>query len=247
MLKDDLYIVSIIPARSGSKGVINKNLRKLNGVELLNWSISASLKTPQVNRTIVSTDSREYAEIAIKNGAEAPFIRPRNISQDTSTDLEMILHSLEFFKSEEKIPDLILHLRPTSPLRNPKKIIESIEVAASNKNKITALRSIQEMSETSYKSFEIGENGKLISAFTHLDDLENSNLIRQAFPKTYLANGYVDILFPEFILGSQKIHGNSVMPFLTENIIEVDSEFDLQQLESMEESFHTYSNYLFGA
>jgi len=247
MLRDDIYIVSIIPARAGSKGVINKNLRKLNGIELLNWSIKASLKTPQVNRTIVSTDSQEYAEIAIKNGAEAPFIRPKNISQDNSTDLEMILHSLEFFKSEGKIPDLILHLRPTSPLRNPKKISESIGVAVANKNRITALRSIQEMSETAYKSFEIGENGRLISVFTHSGDLDNSNVNRQAFPKTYLANGYVDILFPEFILSSQKIHGNSVMPFLTENIIEVDSEFDLQQLESMEESFHTYSNYLFGA
>ncbi len=247
MSKDDIYIVSIIPARSGSKGVVNKNLRKLVGNELLNWSIRASLRTPQVTRTIVSTDSKEYAEIAIKNGAEAPFIRPKEISQDTSTDLEMILHSLEFFKSEGKIPDLILHLRPTSPSRNPKKISEAIEAAASNKNKITALRSIQEMSETAYKSFEIGENGKLISAFTHSDDLENSNLNRQAFPKTYLANGYIDILFPEFILGSKKIHGNCVMPFLTENIIEVDSEFDLQQLESMEESTHTYFNLLFGA
>jgi N-acylneuraminate cytidylyltransferase len=140
-----------------------------------------------------------------------------------------------------------LPLRPTSPLRNPKKISESIGVAVANKNRITALRSIQEMSETAYKSFEIGENGRLISVFTHSGDLDNSNVNRQAFPKTYLANGYVDILFPEFILSSQKIHGNSVMPFLTENIIEVDSEFDLQQLESMEESFHTYSNYLFGA
>jgi len=103
------------------------------------------------------------------------------------------------------------------------------------------------MSETAYKSFEIGENGRLISVFTHSGDLDNSNVNRQAFPKTYVANGYVDILFPEFILSSQRIHGNSVMPFLTENIIEVDSEFDLQQLESMEESLHTYSNYLFGA
>jgi CMP-N-acetylneuraminic acid synthetase len=247
MSKDDIYIVSIIPARSGSKGVVNKNLRKLSGVELLNWSISASQKTPQVNRTIVSTDSTEYADIAIKNGAEAPFIRPKAISQDTSTDIEMILHSLQFFKSEGKIPDLIVHLRPTSPLRNPKKISEAIDVAIASKNKITALRSIQEMSETAYKSFEIGENGKLISVFTHSQDLENSNLNRQSFPKTYLANGYVDILFPESILSSQKIHGDSVMPFLTENIIEVDSEFDLQQLESMGESTNTYFNFLFGA
>ena len=247
MSKDDIYVVSIIPARSGSKGLINKNLRKLVGNELLTWSIKASLKTHQVTRTIVSTDSEDYAEVSIKNGAEVPFIRPSEISRDTSTDLEMILHSLEFFQSEGKIPDLILHLRPTSPLRNPRKISESIEAAVSNKNNITALRSIQEMSETAYKSFEIGKNGKLISVFTHSEDLDNSNLNRQSFPKTYMANGYVDILFPEFILSSQKIHGDSVLPFLTENIIEVDNEFDLQQLESMEELTQTYFNLLFGA
>jgi CMP-N-acetylneuraminic acid synthetase len=103
------------------------------------------------------------------------------------------------------------------------------------------------MSETAYKSFEIGENGKLISVFTHSQDLDNSNYNRQSFPKTYLANGYVDILFPERILKSQKIHGDSVMPFLTEDIVEVDSEFDLQQLENMKESLDTYFKFLFGA
>jgi CMP-N-acetylneuraminic acid synthetase len=246
MLKDDFYIVSIIPARSGSKGVVNKNLRKLSGVELMVWSIRASLCTPQINRTIVSTDSREYVELAIRNGAEAPFLRPKAISRDSSTDLEMILHCLEFFKLEGKIPDLIVHLRPTSPLRDPKKISEAINVAAMNKNKITALRSIQEMSETAYKSFEIEENEKLVSAFTRSNDLDDYNLNRQAFPKTYLANGYVDIVIPEFILSAKKIHGNCVIPFVTETIIEVDSEFDLQQLESMKELTQPYYNILFG-
>lgn len=242
-----MYLVSIIPARSGSKGVANKNLRKLNGVELLVWSICASLKTPHINRTIVSTDSREYAELAKKNGAEVPFIRPKSISQDTSTDYEMVSHSLEFFRSEGKVPDLILHLRPTSPLRNPEKISESIEIAKSNYNEITALRSIQEMSETAYKSFEIGKNGKLVSVFSHSENLDNSNSNRQTFPKTYQANGYVDILFPKYILNSNRIHGNSVMPFLTEKVIEVDSEFDLQQLESMQELTTNYFKLLFGA
>ena len=64
MSLNDLYIVSVIPARSGSKGVVNKNLRKLNGIELLNWSIKASLQTKVISRTLVSTDSDEYAQMA---------------------------------------------------------------------------------------------------------------------------------------------------------------------------------------
>ena len=246
MSSNDLYIVSIIPARSGSKGVVNKNLRKLNGVELLNWSVKASLKTELISRTLVSTDSNDYAKIAIEMGAEAPFLRPESISQDNSTDLEMILHSIEFFKSEGRIPDLIMHLRPTSPLRNPNIMSESIKLAAENLNNISAIRSIQEMSETAYKCFEIGDNGNLVSVFTHSIDLDNSNLNRQAFPKTYLANGYVDVLFPSYILKENKIHGDKVLPILTENILEIDNESDLNQLESMKEFTSHYYKLLFG-
>ena len=182
MSLNDLYIVSVIPARSGSKGVVNKNLRKLHGIELLNWSIKASLQTKVISRTLVSTDSDEYAQISNEMGAETPFLRPESISRDNSTDLEMILHSIDFFKSEERIPDLIVHLRPTSPHRNPNIVSKAIILAAKNINNISAVRSIQEMSETAYKSFEIGENGNLISVFTHSSDLDKSNLNRQAFP-----------------------------------------------------------------
>lgn len=246
MSPNDLYIVCIIPARSGSKGVANKNLRKLNGAELLNWSINASLKSSLIRRTIVSTDSDDYAQFAIARGAEAPFLRPESISRDNSTDLEMILHCIDFFKSEGKIPDLIVHLRPTSPLRNPKIVSEAIKLAVKNLNNISAIRSIQEMSETAYKSFEIGESGNLISVFTHSNDLDKSNLNRQVFPKTYVANGYVDILFPTYILKENKIHGDRVLPIITENIFEIDTESDLKQLESMKEFTSYYFELLFG-
>ena len=246
MSLNDLYIVSVIPARSGSKGVVNKNLRKLNGLELLNWSIKASLQTKVISRTLVSTDSDEYAQIANEMGAETPFLRPESISRDNSTDLEMILHSIDFFKSEERIPDLIVHLRPTSPLRNPNIVSKAIILAARNLNNISAVRSIQEMSETAYKSFEIGENGNLISVFTHSNDLDKSNLNRQAFPKTFVANGYVDVLIPSYILKENKIHGDKVIPFITENILEIDTESDLKQLESMREFTSGYYKLIFG-
>ena len=246
MSLSDLYIVSIIPARSGSKGVVNKNLRKLNGVELLKWAITASLKTKEISRTLVSTDSNEYAKKAIEMGAEAPFLRPESISRDDSTDLEMISHSIDFFKSEGRIPDLIVHLRPTSPLRNPDIIDKAIKLAAKNFDNFSAIRSIQEMSETAYKCFEIGVNGNLVSVFTHSNDLDKSNLNRQVFPKTFLANGYVDVLLPNYILKENKIHGDRAMPFLTENILEIDTEFDLKQLESMKEYTSYYYQLLFG-
>ena len=99
MLKTNLDIVSVIPARSGSKGVPGKNLRLLGGVPLFVWSIMCSRQSTKINQTIVSTDSQEYAEVARKWGADVPFLRPDNISQDNSTDLDFVLHLLSFFKS----------------------------------------------------------------------------------------------------------------------------------------------------
>ena len=107
-------IVALIPARSGSKGVPNKNINLLNGEPVLTYSIMAALKSKLIDRVIVSTDSKEYATIAKNYGAEVPFLRPEEYAQDDSTDLDVIKH----FYSVEGAQDLAL-VRPTTPLRDP--------------------------------------------------------------------------------------------------------------------------------
>ena len=120
-------IFSIIPARSGSKGIPGKNIKLLNGIPLIAFSIQASLKSENISRTIVSTDSEEIANIARKFGAEVPFLRPSAISGDNSTDFEFFIHAIEWFKTNEgKIPDYFVHLRPTTPLREPNVIDKAI-------------------------------------------------------------------------------------------------------------------------
>ena len=108
-------VISIIPARSGSKGIPNKNLKEVGGKSLLEWSIKASLKTRGINRTIVSTDSEEYALLAIEMGAEVPFLRPKELAQDSSPDLDFIRHTLASLAEMNARPDLNVHLRPTTP------------------------------------------------------------------------------------------------------------------------------------
>ena len=115
------YVVALIPARSGSKGVANKNLRTLQGKSLLEWSVRAAKESQQITRTVVSTNSNDYANLAKEVGAEVPFLRPESISQDKSSDFEFVKHALDFFDDEGHIPDLIVHLRPTTPFRDPKK------------------------------------------------------------------------------------------------------------------------------
>ena len=222
-------IVSIIPARAGSVGVAGKNVKLLNGEPLIAYSIKASLRTELISRTIVSTDSEDIARIARRFGAEAPFLRPKAISGDNSTDYEFFLHAIEWFeKNEGFVPEYFVHLRPTTPLRDPGVIDRAIELFINNQS-ATSLRSVHEMSESAYKCFEIDDN-KLKTIGANSFELDTANNARQSFPTTYSANGYVDIIRRNLV-ADQKIHGNWVMPFITNVVVEVDTMDDFMLLE----------------
>ena len=111
--------ICIIPARSGSKGIVDKNIINLGGHPLIAWSIKAALKSKLIDEVYVSTDSEDYKQIAIEYGATVPFLRPSNISKDNSTDIEFVQHFLSYLESVNIFPELLIHLRPTTPLRNP--------------------------------------------------------------------------------------------------------------------------------
>ncbi len=126
MTKQRRYI-AVIPARGGSKRLPGKNLMEIAGKPLIGWTIEAALKSEVFDRVIVSTDSREIADIAVALGAEAPFLRPSDISSDKSSTVEVISHALQ----ETMNPDLegFTHfacLQPTSPLRTERDIIEAV-------------------------------------------------------------------------------------------------------------------------
>lgn len=227
------YVVALVPARSGSKGIENKNLRSLHGKSLLEWSIRAGRETQGISRLVVSTNSSEYAEVAKKAGAEVPFLRPDSISQDKSVDFEFVKHALEFFSNEGRIPDLIVHLRPTTPFRDPKTMDLAISKGLNRKIGVTSMRSVHEMSESAYKAFEISDSGNLVSAFSRSKELDPANAGRQSFPKTYSPNGYIDLLYPDLILDSGLLHGNKVSPIITENTIEIDSESELSMAQAL--------------
>lgn len=239
-------IYAIIPARGGSKGVPGKNIKLLMNEPLIAYSILASLKSNQINRTIVSTDSEEIAEVALKYGAEVPFFRPSEISGDKSSDYEFFEHAINWFsKSENEVPDLFVHLRPTTPLRNPSLIDDAVNLFLNNIDKMTALRSVHKMSESAYKYFEI-KNNILTTVCENSFDLDRSNQARQMFPDTYIPNGYVDIIKSAYVIENKLIHGNSVMPFVTPEAYEVDSHEDFEYLEYLVNKDKSIYNLLFG-
>ena len=225
-----MNILAVIPARSGSKGVPNKNIKELAGKPLIAYSILAGIKSKLIDRVIVSTDSDEYASISKDYGAEVPFIRPNEYSGDDSTDYGFVKHLLDWLtENEGNTPDYIIHLRPTTPLRDPSVLDNSIEKFMNNVE-ATSLRSAHEMPETAYKQFEL--EGKYFKTIcTDSFDLDDANNIRQSFPKTYTPNGYVDILRTPHILENHLLHGNRVMGYVTDFTIEFDTVDDFEFLE----------------
>ena len=226
-----MTMIAIIPARSGSKGVPGKNIKLLGGIPLFAFSIIAAKMMPSVSRVIVSTDSEEYAQIAKRYGAEVPFLRPNEISGDKSTDFDLFLHALNWFKENENlIPEYILHLRPTTPLRNPQIMEEAVKLFFENINLASSLRSGHSAPESPYKWFLKDEN----NYFKGLrDDLtpEKVNLPRQSFPSVYIPDGYIDILKSSVILDSGTLHGDKMLVFESPFCVEVDTKDDFEYLE----------------
>lgn len=222
-------VFAIIPARSGSKGVKDKNIKSLCGHSLLEWSVNAAKKSRLIDRVFISTDSQEYAKIGRELGAEAPFLRPENISGDTASDFEFIIHAIGEFEKMGLRPDYLVHIRPTTPIRDPDVIDAAISLLQNNKQ-FNSLRSVHKMSESSYKTLEIHDGN--LTPLALFEGMEiDSNEPRQKFPDTYQANGYVDVLDTNFITANREIHGRKIMPFITDIAYEVDSIEDFNYLE----------------
>ena len=238
-------VVAIIPARSSSKGVPDKNIKLLAGKPLLAYSIAAARLSRKIDRVIVSTDSEHYANIAREYGAETPFIRPAELSADSSGDYEWIKHALDWIEDNDGYqPEYLVHLRPTTPLREVSYIDGAIERIKKD-NDATALRSMHEMSETAYKTLEI-EGGYLKCICSGSFDIDAANLPRQTYEKTYVANGYVDIIRSSFVIENEKVLGNRVIAYITPGITDIDTLEDFEYLEYQIAKYPELVSRLFG-
>ncbi len=213
-----IQTIAIIPARSGSKSIIDKNIKSLGKHPLLAYTIAAAKLSKTVNRVIVSTNSRKYANIAIKYGAEVPFIRPDKFSQDSSIDRDFLIHAMNWMNIEEgNIPEFWVHLRPTTPLRNPQIIDEAINMFLNNLSS-SSLRSGHPAPESPMKWFV-----KEKDFFKSIVEIEKSNLPKEMFRQTFIPNGYVDILKSSEVINNKNIHGDRMLGFISPTVTEVDS------------------------
>ena len=222
---------AIIPARSGSKSIKDKNLALLGGHPLIAYSIALAKTTEGVDRVIVSTDSREYAKIAEKYGAEVPFLRPEVLSQDTSTDYDFMSHAVNWFDDNSKdSPDFWIHLRPTTPLREAH-VVKAAMSLFTDRQDATALRSGHLSPESPFKWLRKNRDGFLTSLNGEDTNLDKYNGPRQDFPDVLIPNGYVDIVRSSFIRDRKLLHGNKVLAFETPFCNELDAYEELGLLE----------------
>lgn len=228
-------VLALIPARGGSKGIPRKNVIDIAGKPLIAYSIEHARQSSLVTRTLVSTDDEEIADVARRFGAEVPFMRPPRFAQDLSTDLDVFEHVLTTLKATEGyVPDLVVQLRPTSPVRHVKVIDTAIQMLLAAPD-ADSLKSLSPSKASPYKLWVVDERGA--SPLLELPGLpEAHSMPRQILPTVYAGNGYVDIIRPRAILEQKSMVGKSVLPFLLDEPI-----FDLdypEQIAAMEEALY---------
>ena len=223
-------VYAIIPARGGSKGVPGKNIRTLSGHPLIAYSIAAARMSSLIDRVVISTDSEEIASIGRAYGGETPFLRPAQLAGDRSPDRDFMLHALQWFQEHEGVvPDFLVHLRPTTPLRDPARVDEAIRLFLAAEG-ATSLRSGHEAPETPFKWFLRNEEGFFVPIRPDMD-IAATNLPRQMLPRAYIPDGYVDVLRTSFILNATDIHGVRMMGYVSPMCREVDTPEDFEYLE----------------
>ncbi len=219
-------VIALIPARGGSKGVPRKNIINFGGYPLIAYPIAAAKLSKHISRVIVSTDDEEIAEIARRFGAEVPFMRPAEYAQGHSKDLDWIEHAITWLREHEgSVPEYLVELRTTTPLRDPKDIDRAIELIKARPD-ATSLRSGHEVQESPYKMFGI-EGDYFTGLYPDDPRPEYYNLPRQIFPPVYQPNGYVDIQKTSHIEKHRNQHGNKMLAFASPDTGEIDRPQDL--------------------
>lgn len=211
--------LGLIPARSGSKRVTNKNIRLLDGHPMLAYTISAALDSGVFSRVIVSTESEEIAEIARRYGAEVPFLRPVEYAGDHSPDIEWIRHLIQTLYAQGETAECFSILRPTSPFRQPETIQRAWRAFVAD-GQADSLRAVEKCAQHPAKMWRIheGEKQRMTPVMVNPDPNGTPwhSTPYQALPQVYTQNASLEIAWCRIPLEEGTIAGEAIMPFVTE-------------------------------
>ncbi len=207
--------LAIIPARGGSKGIPRKNIRDFAGYPLIAWSIAAALQARAVTRVIVSTDDEEIAAVGRQFGAQAPFLRPAEFAQDDSTDLPLFQHALQWLAEREGYrPDIVVQLRPTSPLR-PRDCVDRAVNTLLEHPEADSVRGVVPAGQNPHKMWRLaGKHAPMKNLLDVPGLAEPYNAPRQSLPQIYWQTGHVDAIRAATILQKDSMSGERIYPLV---------------------------------
>ena len=222
-------VLAIIPARGGSKGVKNKNIKNLNGEPLISYTIKEAKKSKYISKIIVSTDSLEISNISKKYGAEVPFIRPKSLATDKSLTYEVVRHCVDFYKHQNQVFDIIMLLQPTTPFRSVNQIDKAIEILSEEKG-FNSIVSVVDVDGNHPHRMKIIKKGQLLNYIEQ--GFEDMNP-RQSLPKVYIRSGSIYAIRHEAFLNEKSLVSSKCLPLILnyEESINVDSINDFNYCE----------------
>lgn len=239
MRGEEKKVLAVIPARAGSKSVPHKNIRMIGGKPMLAHSIAHGQQSKYINRIIVSTDSEEYAKIARCYGAEVPFLRPAEYATDTALDYDVFYHVLTWLKKNEQyVPDVVVQLRPTYPVRNVNDIDNMIQILL-NHPEADSVRSMSKATEIPYKMWireksdlDMGDGiligNRVLPLMTNIP--ECYNMPRQQLPEVYYQNACIDVFRPEIVLQKHSMSGDCILGYEMKENYDIDTEEDFEKV-----------------
>lgn len=217
-------VLAVIPARSGSKSVKDKNIRLIAGKPMIAYSIEHALKSPSINRVIVSTDSEVYANISKEYGAEVPFLRPDEYATDTALDIDVFKHALSYLKEEENyVPDIVVQLRPTYPIRDIQDIENMIKYLIEHPD-VDSVRCVAPAKEIPYKMWFMDQDGLLEPIMKDIP--ECYNMPRQQLPKVYYQNACIDVFRTTVVTEKDSMTGDVIAGYQMNENYDIDTEED---------------------
>jgi CMP-N-acetylneuraminic acid synthetase len=193
-------VLAIVPARGGSKGLPRKNVLPLGGKPLIAHTLEVARKTPLVDRVVVSTEDQEIAEIARRCGAEVPFMRPRELAQDETLHVPVLIHTVEWLRERERYqPDYVLLLQPTSPFRTVGDIEASVQMAV--ETHADAVVSVGPVHQHPHWMKRVSEDGRLVDFWPG-----EMRFRRQELQELYALNGAIYVVDTRVLLEQQTFY-----------------------------------------
>lgn len=220
-------MISIIPARGGSKGVPGKNIKDLCGKPLISYTIEAAINADCIDRVIVSTDDEQIANVSKEYGAEVPFLRPKEFSGDSASAIDVYLHAVDFLSEENPI-DTFMVLLPTSPMRTSRHIEEAYKFFLDTN--ATTLISTKEIDTPPAWFYTVDNNYRMTNAGLGSDEMDN----RQVHKSYVRPNGAIYILNYDLLKNKRTYYCDNTVSYKMDEMDSVDidtlSDFKMAEL-----------------